>query len=39
MLSNTMLFVICTVITFAVFACVYTAVYFMTSKIYYKIVH
>ena len=39
MLSNTMLFVLCTVITFAVFACVYTAVYFITSKIYYKIVH
>lgn len=39
MLSNTNLFIICTVITFAVFACVYIAVYLLTSKTYYKIVH
>lgn len=39
MLSNSLLFVLCTAVTFVVFACVYTAVYFMTSKIYYKIVH
>ena len=39
MLSNTGLFILCSVITFAVFATVYTAVYFLTSKTYYKIVH
>lgn len=39
MLSNTGLFVLCSIITFALFAIVYTAVYFLTSKTYYKIVH
>ena len=39
MLSNTLLFVFCTVITFAVFALVYGAVYRLTAKTYYKIVH
>ena len=39
MLSNTLLFVLCTVITFAVFALVYGAVYRLTAKTYYKIVH
>ena len=39
MLSNTQLFVICTLITFAVFALVYTLVYLLTAKTYYKIVH
>ena len=34
-----MLFVVCTLITLAVFAAVYTAVYFITAKTYYKIVH
>ena len=39
MLSNTQLFVICTLVTFAVFALVYTAVYNLTARTYYKIVH
>lgn len=39
MLSNTGLFVLCSIITFALFAIVYTAVYFLTSRTYYKIVH
>ena len=39
MLSNTQLFVVCTLITLAVFALVYTAVYFLTARTYYKIVH
>lgn len=39
LLSNTLLFVICTVITFAVFAAVYGAVYRLTAQTYYKIVH
>ena len=39
MLTNTQLFVICTIITFAVFALVYVAVYALTAKTYYKIVH
>ena len=39
MLSNTQLFILCTVITFAVFALVYTLVYLLTAKTYYKIVH
>lgn len=39
MLSNTLLFVLCTVITFAVFALVYGVVYRLTAKTYYKIVH
>ena len=39
MLSNTQLFVSCTLITLAVFALVYTAVYLLTTRTYYKIVH
>ena len=39
MLSNTYLFVVCTLITFAVFALVYAAVYRLTARTYYKIVH
>ena len=39
MLSNTQLFILCTLITFAVFALVYTLVYLLTAKTYYKIVH
>ena len=39
MLTNTQLFVLCTLITFAVFAAVYAAVYGLTAKTYYKIVH
>ena len=39
MLTNTRLFVICTVVTLAVFAAVYTAVYLLTARTYYKIVH
>ncbi len=39
MLSNTMLFVSCTLITLAIFAAVYTLVYLLTAKTYYKIVH
>ncbi len=39
MLTNIQLFVICTLITLAVFAVVYTVVYLMTAKTYYKIVH
>lgn len=39
MLSNTMLFVGCTIATLAVFAAVYTAVYLLTARTYYRIVH
>ena len=39
MLSNTQLFILCTLITFAVFALVYTLVYLITARTYYKIVH
>jgi len=39
MLTNTQLFVLCTLVTLAVFALVYTAVYGLTAKTYYKIVH
>lgn len=39
MLSNTMLFISCTLITLAVFAAVYTLVYLLTARTYYKIVH
>ena len=39
MLTNTQLFVICTVLTFAVFAAVYAAVYYLTARTYYRIVH
>ncbi len=38
LLSNTALFVICTVITFLVFALVYVMIYGVTAKSYYKIV-
>ena len=37
-LTNTALFVICTLICFAVFAAIYVLIYFMTSRIYYGIV-
>ena len=39
MLTNTGLFVLCTLVTFAVFALVYAAVYLLTARTYYKIVH
>ena len=39
MLTNTPLFAVCTLITLAVFAAVYTAVYLLTARTYYKIVH
>ncbi|MBQ9632376.1 MAG: ABC transporter permease [Lachnospiraceae bacterium] len=39
MLTNTQLFVSCTLITLTVFALVYTAVYLLTARTYYKIVH
>ncbi len=39
MLTNTQLFVSCTLITLTVFALVYTAVYLLTAGTYYKIVH
>ncbi len=39
MLTNTQLFVSCTLITLAVFALVYTAVYLLTARTYYIIVH
>lgn len=39
MLTNTQLFVSCTLITLAVFALVYAAVYLLTARTYYKIVH
>ena len=39
MLSNTGLFVICTLATFAVFSLVYVAVYALTARTYYQIVH
>lgn len=38
MLTNSMLFVICSLISFAVFAIVYTTVYLLTARTYYKIV-
>ena len=37
-LTNTSLFVCCTLICFAVFAFIYVLIYFMTSRIYYGIV-
>ena len=37
--SSTSLFVICTLITFSVFALIYTVIYSVTAKTYYKIVH
>ncbi len=39
MLTNTALFIICLVITFLVFSAIYVAVYLLTAKTYYKIVH
>jgi len=39
MLSNTQLFVLCSLVTLGVFALAYTAVYLLTAKTYYKIVH
>ena len=39
MLTNTPLFAACTVLTLAVFAAVYTAVYLLTARTYYRIVH
>lgn len=39
LLTNTQLFVLCTLVTLAVFALVYTAVYLLTARTYYKIVH
>ncbi|MCR4936496.1 MAG: FtsX-like permease family protein [Oscillospiraceae bacterium] len=39
MLSNTGLFVACTLATFAVFSLVYVAVYALTARTYYQIVH
>ena len=39
MLSNTGLFIICTVITFVVFAIAYGIIYMMTARTYYRIVH
>lgn len=39
LLTNTRLFVVCTLITYAVFAAVYVAVYLLTARTYYKIVH
>lgn len=38
MLTNTGLFVLCTLVTFAVFALAYVAVYLLTARTYYKIV-
>jgi putative ABC transport system permease protein len=39
LLSETKLFVVCTLITFVLFALVYAAIYSVTSRTYYKIVH
>ena len=39
MLTNTSLFIVCTLVTLAVFALVYTAVYVLTARTYYRIVH
>lgn len=39
LLSSTSLFVICTLITFAVFALIYVIIYSLTAKTYYKIVN
>lgn len=39
MLSNTGLFMLCTLATFAVFSLVYVAVYQLTARTYYQIVH
>lgn len=39
LLSSTSLFIICTLITYAIFALIYVIIYSMTAKTYYKIVH
>ena len=39
LLSSTSLFVVCTLITFALFTLIYVIIYSMTAKTYYKIVH
>ncbi|MBQ7499439.1 MAG: ABC transporter permease [Clostridia bacterium] len=39
MLSNTTLFVLCTLVTFAVFAVIYGMIYTLTARTYYRIVH
>lgn len=39
LLSSTSLFVICTLITFAVFGLIYVIIYSLTARTYYKIVH
>ena len=39
MLTNTSLFVICTLITLLVFGVVYVTVYMLTARTYYRIVH
>jgi len=39
MLSSTSLFVLCTLITYGVFALIYVVIYSMTAKTYYQIVH
>ena len=38
MLTNTRLYIICTIISFIVFAIIYVIIYLLTAKIYYKIV-
>ena len=39
LLSSTGLFVVCTLITFAIFAVIYVIIYSMTARTYYKIVN
>lgn len=39
LLSSTSLFVICTLITYAIFAVIYVIIYSLTAKTYYKIVN
>ncbi|MBQ0101278.1 MAG: ABC transporter permease [Firmicutes bacterium] len=39
LLTSTKTFVICALITYAVFAVIYTVIYSITAKTYYKIVH
>ena len=38
LLSSTSLFVVCSLVTFGVFAAVYTLIYMATARTYYKIV-
>lgn len=38
MLTNTKLYIICTIISFLAFALIYVIIYLLTAKIYYKIV-